>query len=160
MLFEENHVIRRWTIEEKPGGGFLARCQDPPETIEAATREEIQAKVREKVKEVMGPELAGLDLSKLPLDQSGSVVKLPTTAKLTFSLFRSGGDKPTTFQMQLGGSPDAIEPGEEQPARFPARLNVSSPSAIEPEGSSLLSAIWKAAVLVGIAVIIWLLLRR
>ena len=160
MLFEEKHVIRRWTIEEKPGGGFLARCEDPPDTLEAPTREEIQIKVREKIKDVMGPELAGLDLSKLPLDQSGSVVKLPTTARITFSLFKSGRDKPTSFQLRLGGSPDAIKSGEEQPASFPARLNAGAPGAIEPEGSSLLSAIWKAAVLVGIAIIIWLLLRR
>lgn len=148
-----------WNIEEKPGGGFLARSENSSETIEAPTREEILAKVREKIKEV-SPELAGLDLSKLPLDQPGSAVKLPTTTKLTFSLFRSSGDKPTTLQMQLGGSPDAIEPGAEQPARFPARLSAGSPGAIEPEGNLLLNAVWKAAVLVGIAVIIWLLLMR
>ena len=156
--YTQKRVI--WNIEEKPGGGFVARSENSAETLEAPTREEIQAKVSEKIKELMGPELAGLDLSRLPLDRPGSVVKLPTTAKITFSLFKSGGDKPSTFQLQLGGSPDAIESGKEKSSRFPARLNAGAPGAIEPEGGSLLSAVWKAAVLVGIAIIIWLLLNR
>lgn len=159
MHFEEKHVIRRWTIEEKPGGGFLARCDDPPETVEAATREEVQAKMREKLREMTGAALSNLDFSKLPLDQPGSFGKLPSTTKVTFSLFKSSGEKPL-FEAALVRSPDALKPEEEQPARFPARLSSGSPGTIEPEGSSLLSALWKAAVLVGIAVIIWLLLRR
>jgi hypothetical protein len=159
MHFEEKHVIRRWAIEEKPGGGFLARCDNPPETIEAATREEVQAKIREKLKELTGAALSNLDFSKLPLNQPGSVVKLPSTTKVTFSLFKSGGGKPL-FEAALERSPHALKPGEEDPARFPARLNAGSPGAIEPAGSSLLSAIWKAAVLVGIAIIIWLLLKK
>ena len=139
MLFEEKHVIRRWTIEEKPGGGFLARCQDPPETIEAATRGEIQARIRERLKDLMGPAFSDLDLSKLPLDQPGSVVKTPMRAKFTFSLGTPGTEKPINLQ---------------------PRLQDGSPGAIESKGSSLLSAMWKAAVLVGIAIIIWLLLKR
>jgi hypothetical protein len=157
---EEKHIVRRWTIEEKPGGGFIARGDNPPEIIEGATREEVQVRIREKLKELTGAALSNLDFSKLPLDQPGSVVKLPMTAKITFSLFRSGGEKPTTFEAVLGGSPDALKSGEEKPSRFQARLNAGSPGAIEPEGTSLLSAMWRAAVLVGIAVIIWLLLKR
>ena len=159
MLFEEKHVTRRWTIEEKPGGGFLARCDNPPETIEAATREEVQAKIREKLKELTGAALSNLDFSKLPLDPPGSVVKLPSTTKVTFSLFKSGGEKPL-LEAAFERSPDALKPGEEDRARFPARLNAGSPSAIEPEGGSLLSAMWKAAVVVGIGILIWLLLKR
>ena len=147
-----------WNIEEKPGGGFAARSENSAETLEAPTREEIQAKVREKIREWMGPE-AALDLSKLPLDQPGSSVKMPTTARVTFSLLKSGGEKPASFQLQLGGAPSTTESGK-KPSLFPPRLKAGAPGAIEPEGNSLLSAVWKAAVLVGIAVIIWLLLKR
>lgn len=137
LEYSAKHVT--WRIEAKPEGGFIARhAESPDEVLEADTREEIQAKVRERLKDLMGPECADLDLSKLPLDQPGSVVRMPPRVKFSFSL-GTPGDKPKTVRVRLPGGPsDAIQPG----------------------GGSLLSAMWKAAVLVGIALIIWLLLHR
>jgi hypothetical protein len=141
MTFSEKHFSFRYKIESKPGGGFIARTEDPADTMEAATLEEMEAKMREKLAALAGPEASEPDLSQLPLDQPGAFVKTPMRAKFTFSLGNPSSDK-------LASAP------------APARLQAATPKSIEPAGNSLLSALWKAAVLVGIAIIIWLLLHR
>ena len=141
MEFSEKHVTFRWRIEAKPEGGFIARSDDPADTLEAATREEIEAKIRERLVAVMGSGLSELDLSGLDLTHPATHVETHVERKFSFS-------------------PGEPSPGTPSDAPPPAQLQYPSPGAIEPTGSSLLSAVWKAAVLVGIVIIIWLLLHR
>ena len=58
MDTSERHTTFRWRIEQKPEGGFIARSADSPDTLEGTTREEIEAKMREKLAAVLGPEIA------------------------------------------------------------------------------------------------------
>ena len=141
MTFSEKHIVHRWTVEARPGGGFIARSDDPSDAIEAETREEIEAKLGEKMASLLKSEAPGLDVSQLSLGRPGHLLETPMRAKFTFT---------------LGGPSSEALPEAAKPA---TRRDVP-PGAIEPAGSSLLSAIWKAAVLVGIAIIIWLLLNR
>ena len=136
MKLPEKHITYRWRIESKPEGGFIARADKPADTIEAATHEEIEAKIREKLAAMLGP-----DFSELDLTQPGPHVETQVEKKFSFSL---GEPSP-------GTPPDAPAPAQRQ--------DVSSGS-IEPVGGSLLPSLWKAAVLVGIAMIIWLLLHK
>lgn len=160
MTFSEKHFTFRYKIESKPGGGFIARSENPADTIEAATLEEMEAKMREKLAALAGPDFPGADLT-----QPGTQVETRVVKKFSFSL---GGPS-------LGASSDApapaqlpeITPGSSEPmggflshAPPPAQSQDLTPGSIEPVGGSLLSALWKAAVLVGIAIIIWLLLHR
>ena len=44
-----------YRIEEKPGGGFISRCDDSSaETFEGATREEVQQKIDDKLLAMLG----------------------------------------------------------------------------------------------------------
>ena len=141
MKLPEKHITYRWKIESKPEGGFIARADNPADTIEAATREEIEAKIREKLAAMLGSDFSELDLSGLDLTKPGTHVETHVEKKFSFSL---GETSP-------GTPPDAPAPAQRQ--------DVSSGS-IEPVGGSLLPSLWKAAVLVGIAMIIWLLLHK
>ena len=136
MKLSEKHITYRWKIESKPEGGFIARADNPADTIEAATREEIEAKIREKLVALLGSDFSGLDLT-----QPGTHVETDGEKKFSFSLGQPGSGKPSD-------------------APAPAQLQDVSPGSIGPVGESLLPALWKAAVLVGIAIIIWLLLHR
>ncbi len=62
MSFTETHVTYRWKIEQKPEGGFVARSDDSAETIEGATREEVEAKLKQKLASLIGPEIAKINL--------------------------------------------------------------------------------------------------
>ena len=47
-----------YRIEEKPGGGFIARSDDPSaETFEGATRDEVQQKINDKLLALVGDAL-------------------------------------------------------------------------------------------------------
>lgn len=58
MTFTQTHLSYRFTIQQKPDGGWVATCDNPPTTLEGATREEVEQKIREKVAERVTPELA------------------------------------------------------------------------------------------------------
>ncbi len=132
MSISERHVTYRWKIEQNPDGSFVARADDPSETIAGASREEVEAKLREKLAAVLGPEIA----AKLELHQPGSHVETRFQKKISFSW----------------GKPGALPTAEQLEAGNPAPIGTGS--------GSLLSSLWKIVVLIGIAVIIWLLMRR
>jgi hypothetical protein len=136
MTFSEKHFTLRWRIESKPEGGYIARTDNPADTIEGATREEIEAKVREKLAARLGPEFSGRDLA-----QSGVHFEADIGNKVLFSL----------------GNPRI---GKFADAPTPAQLQDGTPGSVGAVGGSLLGALWKAAVLAGIGIIIWLLLQR
>lgn len=56
----EAHVNFKFKIEEKPGGGYVARSDNPALNVEGATKEEVEARVLEKVSELAGPQIAAL----------------------------------------------------------------------------------------------------
>ena len=59
----------RFKIEEKPGGGFIARQEGGDLTLEGATKEEVEQKMLEKLSLVAGPQVAkalkGLSLADI-----------------------------------------------------------------------------------------------
>jgi hypothetical protein len=58
-----------YRIEPKAGGGFIAHASDPNVSpLEAATREELQAKIRARIAADLATEFPGL---KVPLDRPG-----------------------------------------------------------------------------------------
>lgn len=55
MEANKKSVSFSYRIEAKPGGGFVAHTSDPTmETVEAATREELEQKMQAKINELMG----------------------------------------------------------------------------------------------------------
>ena len=113
----------------------MAVSEDPPERLEAETREELEGKVREKLVAAMGPEFA----AKLELAIPGSQPATHIQKK---------------FSITIGN-----------PVRIPAtptviQSEVPTPAPIDAGGGSMLTALWKIAVLIGIALVIWLLLRK
>jgi hypothetical protein len=160
MTFSEKHFTFRYKIESKPGGGFIARTEDPADTMEAATLEEMEAKMREKLATLAGPDFPGADLT-----QPGTQVETRVVKKFSFSLggpsLGASSDAPAPAQLPEI-TPDSSEPESGFTLGAPAAAGSRevAPGPIEPAGNSLLSALWKAAVLLGIAIIIWLLLHR
>ncbi len=129
MSISERHVVIRWKIEEKPGGGFVARSDNPAdELIEGATKEEVQEKIKAKFAAAVGPAIAA-ELNALK----------PSTQVHTTS---------TKFSFNLSKAHEAPE------------IESTTSTPIDAGGGSMLSAAWKIAVLVGIAILIWLLLHR
>jgi hypothetical protein len=61
-----------YRIEPKPGGGFIARPNDPTvPALEAATREELQQKIQANIVNALASEFPGL---KLPLEANAKYV--------------------------------------------------------------------------------------
>ncbi|MGH9521300.1 MAG: type II toxin-antitoxin system HicB family antitoxin [Terriglobales bacterium] len=75
MSISETHLSYKFKLQPKPDGGYTAISDDPPCTIEGATREEVEQKMREKIMEQISPEIA----SKLTFSAPG--VKLRTNIK-------------------------------------------------------------------------------
>lgn len=135
MSLSERHFTFRWKIESKPGGGFQAIAENSPEVLEAETREEIEDKIRGKLVEAMGPEFAG----KLELAIPGSHGTTHVEKKFSITI---------GSPVRTPATPTRIE------------SQVPTPAPIDADGGSMLTAVWKIAVLIGIAIIIWLLLQR
>jgi len=56
----------RYRIEPKPGGGFVARAEEgPAESIEGATREEVQQKIDDKLTLIFGEMLHNDKLTQM-----------------------------------------------------------------------------------------------
>ena len=115
----------------------------------------------------MGSGLSGLDLT-----EPGTHVET-YVEKRSFSLGEpSPGTRSDEVRTQFDAAsarakqlltesiPDTLTRRPQPDARKPAHLQDVPPGSIEPVGGSLLASLWKAAVLVGIALIIWLLLHR
>ena len=68
-----------YRIEPKPEGGFIAHASDPNASpLEAATREELQAKIQARIAEELAKEFPGL---KVPLDRPGRRVQFHIEVK-------------------------------------------------------------------------------
>ena len=103
MSGSEQHFTFRWKIESKPEGGFIARADDPADTIEAATREEVEARIKEKIAAALGPDIA----SKLDFSQPGTQV----TTRIDKKVFSLGKPGQEGMSIRIGGSdaPPAID---------------------------------------------------
>ena len=71
-----------YRIEEKPGGGYVARSDDPTqEPIEAASKLELFQKMRERTADLLGHEIP-LDLGHLDIEAKqaghGAVIDIAT----------------------------------------------------------------------------------
>lgn len=58
MTFSQTHLSYKFKLEQRPEGGWVATSDDPPCTLEGATREEVEQKMREKIAERVTPEFA------------------------------------------------------------------------------------------------------
>ncbi len=136
MDISESHVKFSWKIEPKPEGGFIARSENPGWTLEGATRDEVESKIRAKIAEIAGAETA----DKLAGDKLGHPgVNVNIHKKITFSL-RKPGD---------GQAADAYAPQRQS----------RTPAAIEPSGFSH-STLMKVLIVVGVLLIVLVFLRR
>jgi len=132
MSLSESHYKFSFKIEPKPEGGFIARCDNPDWTLEGTTREEVEGKIRAKIAEIAGAEIA----DRIPLEKLGQGgVNVNIQKKVTFK-----------------------KPGEVASACAP-ELGSIAPGPIEPSGFSL-STLMKVLVVVGILLILLVLLRR
>ena len=78
----KKNVQLSYRIEEKPGGGYVARSDDPSqETIEAANKLELFQKMRDRTVAVLGSEIP-LDLEHLRISTRpaahGAVINIAT----------------------------------------------------------------------------------
>jgi len=136
MGVSESHFKFSFKIEPKPEGGFIARSENPALTLEGATREEVEGKIRAKIAEIAGTDLA----NALPLEKLGTgAVNVNIQKKFAFST-KKPGEKPIA---------DASPP----------QLGSTTPAPIEPAGVSLATLV-KVLIVVGILLTLLVLLRR
>jgi hypothetical protein len=64
----EAHVNFKFKIESKPEGGFVARSENPTLNVEGATKEEVEARMLEKIGDLAGPQIASLIKNIQPED--------------------------------------------------------------------------------------------
>ena len=119
-------------IEPKPEGGFVAHSESPPFHVEGATRDEVMGKVRDEIAKTAGPEIAAMLAGKLGTH---------TETHFKFSVNKNTGESLSE-------------------ASTPSTPVIDTGVSYGAGSGSLLTALWKPLVLVGIAIIIWLLLRR
>ena len=93
-----------YRIEEKPEGGFIARCSDPDvPALEAASRFELEQQIKAKITAEMESLFPGL---KIPFDQSETkFITLET--KPDGSIFPESGN--SSLQPVEGGAKNAVE---------------------------------------------------
>ena len=134
MSLSESHFKFSFKIEPKPEGGFIARSEDSALTLEGATREEVEEKIRAKITEITGTDLA----SVLPLDKLGTgAVSVNIQKKFAFK-----------------------QPGEKQIADASAgQIEGPTPAPIGPSGISLATLV-KALIVLVVVLILLVLLRR
>jgi hypothetical protein len=105
-LMEIKRTISRiaYRIEEKPEGGFIARCSDPNmPALEAASRFELEQQIKAKITAEMESLFPGL---KIPFDQSETkFITLETKPDGGFTA--QPGD--TSLQSSEGGTKNAVE---------------------------------------------------
>ncbi len=96
-------------IEAKPEGGFVARSEGLGETFEGATKEEVEEKIRAKVAEVAGPELAealanalkGVDAPKIQVKKK---IEFAVVKKTSSAASATANAQPSVL---MGSSPDS-----------------------------------------------------
>jgi hypothetical protein len=128
-------------IEEKPGGGFVARPKDGNhEPLEGATRQEVEDKIRGTLQALIGAQLAGV----------GKSGDLTVTRK-----FNAGNH--TTFYFSSYSAPQSSEPNLLQPG--PSQ-GIDSMGPIEPEKESSGRFLVILVILLALAALVYFFLRR
>jgi hypothetical protein len=128
-------------IEEKPGGGFVARPKDGNhEPLEGATRQEVEDKIRGTLQALIGQQLAGL----------GNSGDLTVTRK-----FNAGNH--TTFYFSSYSAPQSSDPNLLQPG--PAQ-GIDSMGPIEPEKDNSGRFLVILVIFLALAALVYFLLRR
>ena len=112
----------RYRIEPKPGGGFIARAEDgPAESLEGATREEVQQKLDDKLTGLVGEMLHDDKLTKMvgemlhhPQESrsgefhvGGAQIKVNVTSNFSATKRLSRPENPSTGDL---GIPASSEP--------------------------------------------------
>jgi len=134
MSISESHFKFSFKIEPKPEGGFIARSEDLDCTLEGATREQVEGKIRAKIAEISGIDIA----DALPLEKLGqSGVNVNIQKKFTFK--RAGDERIA----------DAST----------GQLESPTPAPIEPPRISL-TTLMKVLIVLVILLILLVLLRR
>ena len=103
----------QFTIEPKPGGGFISRSPNPDLIVEGATREEVQLKVLDKIADQAGPIVGALirrlEKSSALKNAPGSVRTIE--AKQSWSM---GNDPPQISQDMSPGIHFSASIGSQQ----------------------------------------------
>ena len=134
MSISESNFKFSFKIEPKPEGGFIARSEDLDCTLEGATREQVEGKIRAKIAEISGIDIA----DALPLEKLGqSGVNVNIQKKFTFK--RAGDERIA----------DAST----------GQLESPTPAPIEPPRISL-TTLMKVLIVLVILLILLVLLRR
>ena len=143
-------------IEPKPGGGFTATSDHHPDTLEGATQEEVEQKVRELLAKLVGPDLA----AKIPLHTA--TTSSPTEARKTFDIVVKRAMSVTTGKIPASGlsQPGAL-PGPGQSGDTKAMFSASSGPIERASESSGSGAFIKFALLILAAIVlVWALSHR
>ena len=94
MTFTQTHLSYRFNLQQKPEGGWVATCEDPSCTLEGATREEVEHKMKAKIAEQLTPEIT----EQIKLAIPG--VKVNSNIKITL---RRGDSGTVTRDQNLDG---------------------------------------------------------
>jgi hypothetical protein len=101
MEFKTSSFNMQLKIEPDPNGGFVARASDNSFELRAATREELQAKIRDKFREMTG---IGVDF---PIPSGGAVGSESIRVEKKFTFTKSFGS--TSGPNPLGPGQDALQ---------------------------------------------------
>ena len=142
MEIKKTNVHLAYKIEEKPGGGFIARSDDPGvEPIEAATKVELFEKMRAKTAEIIGKEIPLNFGSEKASDINLGGANIHVDRKFSVNVIHKSNDP-------------------SQPSQNDPNWVSNSDAQLASQGSSS-SAIWKIAFFVLLALVIaWFVLHR
>lgn len=142
----EAHLNFKFKIDEKPGGGYIARSDNPALNLEGATKEEVEAKVLEKVSELAGPQVAELIKSIRAEDlAAGSSPNPKIHFEKKFSV--------TINKHVLGSSKTSS-------SLSPQLLGDSAPPITESRERVVSPAVWYALLIALALLAAWLLTHR
>jgi hypothetical protein len=106
-----------FNIHPKPDGGFEAVSENPPIKLEGATREDVERQVRERLVQMLGPEVAAMlpvsFVDKMQLQQTGvgkNSFTVKKTIRLGAGLSHDGANIATTTHAFTTGGTTASSP--------------------------------------------------
>lgn len=142
----EEHVNFKFKIEEKPGGGYIAQSDNPALNVEGSTKEEVEAKVLQKVSELAGPQIAELIRNIKPEDLAGGSSPNPNIHfEKKFSI--------TVNNRVLGSSKTTA-------CSSPQLLGNSPEPSTESRERAVSPAVWYALLIALALLAAWLLTHR
>ncbi len=125
-----------WDIKDRPGGGYVATCADPPMTLEADTREELDRQMMQKFTEITG-------------------VKIPEPPALFKGGVHVSSQVKTKFN--VGSSSSSVGPSSSS-GTLPEEIGSSSgnPVVITPESKFPVQAVFGILAVIALLVLLWL----